>query len=77
MKHLNRHTRDFRRVLGRARKIKKGKLRTEEGGVVISEQQYTPIKNQGVFPNNKQGRRVFLGLPSVFVSLSKQTEKAY
>ena len=32
-------------------KLKKGKLRTEEGGVVISEQCSAPIKKQGVFPN--------------------------
>jgi len=38
---LKRHTGDFRRVLGRAEYFKKGKSRTKDGGVVMSEQQYT------------------------------------
>ena len=50
-------------------------MRTEEGGVVESEQYQAPLKISGVFPNNNQGKRVFLGLRSLFVSLSKQTEK--
>ena len=37
-------TGDFRRVLGRAEYFKKGKSRAKEGSVVISEQQYIPIK---------------------------------
>ena len=41
---LKRHTRAFRRVLGRVEYFKKGKSRTKDGGVVISEQQYTPMK---------------------------------
>ena len=41
---LKRHTGDFRRVLGRAEYFKKGKSRAKEGSVVISEQQYIPIK---------------------------------
>jgi len=44
MKYLYRHTRAFRRVLGRSKNFKKGIFRTEEGGVVISEQYDTPIK---------------------------------
>ena len=51
MKYLYRHTRAFRRVLGRSKKFKKGKSRAKDGGVVISEQYNTPIKNQGVFLN--------------------------
>jgi len=43
----------------------------------MSEQYQAPLKINGVFPNNKQEKRVLLGLPSVFASLSKQTEKAY
>ena len=41
---LKRHTGDFRPILGRAEYFKKGKSRAKNGGVVISEQQYIPIK---------------------------------
>ncbi len=63
MKYLYRHTRAFRRILGRSKKFKKGKSRAKDGGVVISEQYQAPLKINGVFPNNKQGKRVFLELP--------------
>ena len=52
MKYLYRHTRAFRRVLGRSKKFKKGIFRTEEGGVVEHERYQAPLKINEVFPND-------------------------
>ena len=51
MKYLYRHTRAFRRVLGRSKKFKKGIFRTEEGGVVEHERYQAPLKINEVFSN--------------------------
>ena len=73
MKYLYRHTRAFRRVLGRSKKFKKGKSRAKKGGVVISEQYSAPIKNQRVLPNNYTLRyQPLYGCFSHFVHCSLQ-----